>query len=211
MFNHPVLLAIVIAIAFVIAAWLHIQIRNRKREKARKIQELLDSTDELTQIGNKKHIDEMLEMELERARRHQRGLSFVIIEIDEFDQIRNEYGQQFSKRILRETAENLQEKIRAYDVLARDKHRFLCLFPETGVESALLLAKRARAVVAAEAYYFRVGGDPIHVTASIGITCSRPHETNGMNIGMIKETAERALAAAHRQGLNKMEYIATGG
>ncbi|HKK16623.1 MAG TPA: GGDEF domain-containing protein [Gammaproteobacteria bacterium] len=184
--------------------------QSKKREKARKIQELLDNTDELTQISNTKYIDNMLLKEVDRSRRHNDDLSLVIIEIDDFQELKENYGQQFCKRVLKETAENLQERIRAYDVLARDKHRFLCMFPETGLESALLLAKRARAIVAAESYYFRVDGEPIHVTACIGITMCNPGQDRNITVDMINAMAKDALANAKKKGPNNMEYILSG-
>ncbi len=151
----------------------------------------------------------MLGRELDRAKRNEKAVSFVILEIDRFEELKLEYGQQFCQRVLRETADNLREKIRAYDVLSRDKHRFLCLFPETDAEATLLLSKRAKAVVAAEDYYFRVDGNPIHVTACVGATSYQPGLDN-IGVNNIKQSAKKALELAKKQGSNNLEYMATG-
>ena len=209
MSENLIILVIGIIIVLAGAGYFFFTKEAKKRDKEKKLQDLLDSTDELTLVNNTRYIDNMLERELDRSRRHDRGLSFVVIEIDNFDQIVEEYGRQFSKRILKETAENLQEKIRAYDVLARDKHTFLCLFPETGMESALLLSKRARAVVASEAYVFRNDLDPVHVTASIGATSCNPDRDKNLSLDIIKATAFEALNIAREKGMNRVEFIAT--
>jgi diguanylate cyclase (GGDEF)-like protein len=209
MLEIQIIVVIGIIIVLAGAGYFYFTREIKKREKERKLQELLDSTDELTLVSNTRYIDSMLEKELDRSRRHDRGLSFVVIEIDKFDEIKEEYGQQFSKRILKDTAENLQEKIRAYDILARDKHRFLCLFPETGMESALLLSKRARAVVASESYLFRNDLEPIHVTASIGATSCNPDRDKNLTTETVKATAFEALDVARQNGMNRVEFIAT--
>lgn len=210
MHQYQLVTAFVIVILLAGITCFYIWVQIRRREETRRKQELLDNTDELTQISNKKYIDDMLEKELDRSRRHGNNLGFIIIEIDNFEDIIESYGQQFSKRVLKETAENLQEKIRAYDVLARHKKQFLCLFPETNMEAVLLLSKRARAVVEAETYYFRIDGDPIHVTASIGATSCNPGTDTDITITMIKDTARRALAEAKKKGSNRVEFMPAG-
>lgn len=210
MHHYQLFAATVILVLLAGIICFYIWIQYKRRDDARRRQELLDNTDELTQISNKHYIDSMLEKELDRARRHGSDLGFIIIEIDNFEGIIESYGLQFSKRVLRETAENLQEKIRAYDVLARHKKEFLCLFPETNMEAVMLLSKRARAVVEAETYYFRIDGDPIHVTASIGATSCNPGTDNNITIAMIKETSRRALAEAKKKGSNRVEFIPAG-
>lgn len=178
----------------------------KKRKIVKKQQELLDNTDELTQINNRQYVDSMLEKEFQRSARYEECLSYVIMEIDHFQELRNEYGRQFTRKILKDTAENLQERVRAYDVLARDKHWFLCILPETDMEGALLVTKRARAIIAAENHYFRIDGEPIHVTACIGITTYRPHINKNITADDMKDAAQKALDTARGKGPNNIEF-----
>jgi len=109
--------------------------------------ELMAITDELTQLYNREHFDSLFKSELARAMRNESSLCCALIEIDHYKELKDKYGQQSGNEVLQDTAEDLKDDLRIYDVIARDDDRFICFFPETYIEPALIATKRLRSLV----------------------------------------------------------------
>jgi diguanylate cyclase (GGDEF)-like protein len=127
----------------------------------------LAATDELTSLPNYRSFHERLHAEVERAKRHGRELSLVVIDVDKFKVINDEHGHRIGDAVLTEVARRLATEARDSDLLARvGGEEFAWLLPETDAVSAFSVAERAR--LAIERKPFHLAGT---VTVSAGV-CS---------------------------------------
>ncbi len=93
----------------------------------------LVAKDGLTEIFNKRKFEEELQRELARAARHQRPLSLIIFDLDEFKTINDTYGHLCGDFVLKQVASLARELVRPEQVLARvGGDEFVILAPETG-------------------------------------------------------------------------------
>ena len=198
---------IIIFLTFLATVYLFIRRLVTKQYAAYKKLELMAITDELTQLFTRKHFNDLFHKEMARAMRYDRLLCCAVIEIDGYTEIKNKYGDQFSDEILQDIAEDLKDDLRVNDVLARDENRFLCLFTETDIKSALFVSKRLRSITEGEA--FDTGGDDgsINITISIGITESNPSSDDEVDIYKIVDIADKALTIAKEKGGNTVEFL----
>jgi len=126
---------------------------------------LLATTDTLTGLANRRVFEERLAAECERAGRHGRPLSLVLLDLDHFKGVNDAHGHPVGDRVLVELAARLRLRARAQDTLARmGGEEFAWLMPETDGAAALQAAERVRAEIAAEAF-----ADGITVTVSGGV------------------------------------------
>jgi len=118
--------------------------------------------DPLTGLANHRAFHERLAAEAERARRHGRDLSLVLVDVDSFKAINDSAGHEAGDRVLSQVAQRLSSTGRGGDLLARiGGDEFAWLLPETTAEDALTLVERARDAVS---------GAPVDGGASITIS-----------------------------------------
>ena len=135
--------------------------------EAREMLASLAATDELTRLANYRSFHERLRSEVERATRHGRELSLIVIDIDNFKMINDEHGHAVGDAVLTEFARRLATQARDSDLIARvGGEEFAWLLPETDAASALVVAERARLAIEHEPFR-RVGT----VTISAGVSC----------------------------------------
>jgi len=180
----------------------------KKLDEAYREMELMAITDGLTQLFNKNHFNALFEIELSRAIRHERNLSCFILDIDYFMKIIDKYGHQFGNEVLQDTADVIKDNSRTTDIVARyDRDKFICLLPETPIESAIILSKRLRALVEGESFVFGEHNETIHITVSIGATSYKPSLDTEIDIHEIIDTANKALQIAKDKGRNRIECL----
>lgn len=111
-------------------------------------------------------VEEALERELDRARRHGHELSVAMFDIDEFTRIGDEAGHSEAVRVLRNIGFLLKKNQRIYDTLGRwGRDEFLLLLPETTIEQAGVAAERYRHSVEAARLMSR--GSPVTISAGL--------------------------------------------
>jgi len=159
--------------------------------------ELRAVTDALTGARNRRGYDEELEREIARARRTERPLSLLILDLDDFDDVNARFDYPGGDLVLREFAGLLMRTARATDtVCRRGGDEFGILLAETtGDEGGRVYARLREAIAATE--FTHVG----RVTASAGLVQWRPNET-------AESLDARASAAANRSkraGKNRLE------
>ena len=138
----------------------------------------------------------------------------MIINIDSFREINDEYGHQFADVVLRDTAEVLKDNLRTIDILGRfDGNKFICLLPETENELVLIISKRLQAIVGREPFYNdyvdKTSPEEIHITISIGVTSYLPSQDDEIDIHKIIFMAEKALILAKKGGGGVIECLLT--
>lgn len=127
---------------------------------------ILASTDSLTKIYNRSKYSEMLEREIERAKRFNLSLSVILFDIDAFKRINDTYGHFTGDQVLKTLVTLVKEEIRRIDILIRwGGDEFICILPETNLEGAVRLAERIRFLI--EKYRF---AHIKKVTLSVGIS-----------------------------------------
>jgi two-component system, cell cycle response regulator len=158
--------------------------------------------DGLTQIHNKRYLQEALDREVLRARRHSRDLSLLMFDIDLFKRINDQYGHLAGDHVLRELARIVQERIRRDEVFARyGGEEFSILLPETALDGGVSLAQDLRARTESHAFVFQ--GETIPVTISIG--CALLSATDRTANELIQRADEK-LYEAKRTGRNRVCY-----
>ena len=157
----------------------------------------LSITDGLTGLWNYRYFQMTLDKEIERASRFARPMALLVMDLDNFKRVNDEFGHQRGDSVLVELATRMRATIREVDVLARyGGEEFVLILPETDPEGAISLAQKICALVRGRR--FGSAGDvPIQVTVSIGIAM---HPTNGRSGADLLRAADTALYAAKAAG-----------
>jgi diguanylate cyclase (GGDEF)-like protein len=119
--------------------------RRLVRENKRLFAEVqrLAITDPLTGIYNRRKVDQILPDEVERARRYNRPLSLIMLDLDKLKRINDKFGHNAGDQALKLVAEVVRTEVRSVDVPARiGGDEFLILLPEADLEAASRVAKR---------------------------------------------------------------------
>ena len=131
-------------------------------------------TDVLTGWHNRRYLSVRLSEELARARRDGSRLVCLMLDIDHFKRVNDNWRHAAGDAVLREIAQRIESQVRASDVAARyGGEEFVVLLPGTDVGSAMLLAERVRTAVSAKPVDLP-NGDTVTITASIGISEVHP-------------------------------------
>ncbi|MGC8839905.1 MAG: diguanylate cyclase [Candidatus Sumerlaeaceae bacterium] len=174
---------------------------QRELEKKQKELEQLATHDPLTGLKNRRLALQLLEHEIERARRYRLPICVLMIDLDHFKLVNDTYGHLAGDEVLRQFARILEKNSRAVDIVARyGGEEFVVAMPETGLEGALVFAERVRNSV--EKHKFDIGqGCCVHITCSIGVTQG---ELELLEINTLLALADRALYRAKEEGRNRI-------
>jgi len=157
------------------------------------------STDGLTGIYNRRGFETRIIETLAGAQRNGLGVSLLMVDIDHFKRLNDEFGHLLGDEVLRQAAKVFTQQIRKNDVVCRyGGEEFAILLPETTTERALAVAEKLRRVVAD----FQFPGVPRAVTISIGIADSPTHAETRDDL---VRAADGALYAAKQNGRNRVE------
>lgn len=162
--------------------------------------EVLASTDDLTGALNRRRFLTLVAEEIERSERYGRELSLLMLDLDHFKSINDNFGHLAGDRVLVAFTEECQGHLRASDRLARmGGEEFAILLPETGRDDAGVLAERIRR--ATEQLDVPDAGGPPPCTVSIGGAQWEP----GMSVDALFGHADRKLYLAKQRGRNRYE------
>ncbi len=168
--------------------------------------ETIASTDELTDVLNRRAVFEIIHRELQRAKRHDHDLALLICDIDHFKNVNDEYGHQTGDEALKHFSHIVETSIRAEDVLGRiGGEEFLILLPLTNKEKALLVAEKLRRNIEEYPLHIDHKGKKLSLpmTASFGVTTFDKFTDNHSND--LYNRADEALYAAKENGRNRVE------
>lgn len=169
----------------------HIELHNAKKEL-----EVLHVTDKLTSVYNRVKIDEILESEIKKAKRYGSGFSIILIDIDHFKYINDNYGHLAGDAVLVEFASLIKQNIRDVDFLGRwGGEEFIVISAQTGEEGAFSIAKHLRSKIGEFEF-----NNIKKLTASFGIASSAVDD----DINSIVERADQALYKAKNGGRDRI-------
>ena len=153
--------------------------------------------DELTKIYNRVKFNEMLDFEVERNKRYGNNLSLIILDLDDFKQINDNFGHLVGDRILVETATVVKNTIRATDITARwGGEEFVVLLSNCDLENARKVADTIREKI--KNFFVK---NPPEITCSLGVAQLKEYDTKESFI----HEADKALYRAKRNGKNRVE------
>ncbi len=158
-------------------------------------------TDDLTELANSRAFREAMDREAARAARFRQELSLLIVDIDDFKRVNDEYGHPAGDDVLRSIARILTAESRGIDTPARyGGEEFVVALPETSSEGAFEVAERIRARIAAERVRAPGTGAEIQVTASLGVATL---PMAAVDVRELIASADSALYEAKRAGKNR--------
>ena len=156
--------------------------------------EHLANHDSLTDAFTRRHMNEALQLELDRSARHGRTVALLMLDLDHFKTINDSYGHQTGDQVLIEFVATVKTTLRKEDQLGRfGGEEFIVLLPECTQEAALITAERIRVAVA--------NARQPACTVSIGLGLSRPGDSLNSLVGR----ADAAMYRAKELGRNRVE------
>ncbi|HEX2093229.1 MAG TPA: sensor domain-containing diguanylate cyclase [Longimicrobiaceae bacterium] len=156
--------------------------------------------DPLTGCQNRRGFDELLAVELARARRYKRPLSLVLLDVDHFKLINDDFGHEAGDHALQRIGRTVRHAFRTTDLACRyGGEEFAVLFPETPRQESVRLAERLRTVIESLAPSEEV---PRSLTASFGVSA---YPDDGSTAVELLRAADRALYRAKTLGRNRVE------
>jgi diguanylate cyclase (GGDEF)-like protein len=160
----------------------------------------LSITDGLTGLYNRKHIMELFEQELVRARRYHQKLTILMLDIDHFKTINDTYGHQTGDAVLHRLAKSLRELIRDCDHIGRyGGEEFLIILPESDKLDGAKAAERIRHQVST--FDIDAGMDNLPITISVGVS---GYPADGQDINTLLSYADEALYKSKTDGRDKV-------
>jgi len=167
-------------------------------------------TDPLTGISNRRFFVRRLAEEVERWARQSSPLICMMVDVDFFKQVNDQYGHQVGDRVLRQIASLLGQDLRGSDVLARyGGEEFVLLLPGTNMPQGAAIAERLRSRVEHCAFVIPEGID-LGITVSVGLACLQPgSEDYGTDpSAWLISKVDAALYQAKESGRNRVVQAA---
>ncbi len=193
-------LSLGIIISILTSGYLFTMYREVKhRREAEKELRKMARHDSLTGLLNHRTFFEELQLEIKRGERYQRPLSLLMIDLDYFKQVNDNYGHQLGDTVLENIGQIVKNKAREVDFAGRyGGEEFAVALPETRASEARQLAERIRGECASQSY--QSAENSFSVTCSIGIAGCR--ETS-ITAEELVAKADIALYEAKKNGRNQ--------
>lgn len=162
----------------------------------------LATTDALTGVSNRRGFMEKVEHELSRAQRYGNPFTMIMVDIDHFKSINDNYGHQVGDLVLQKMALAIKSALRKSDIFGRiGGEEFSIVLMETEPETAISISERIRSRI--EALSIHTGKETVHITISIGLTFFR----EGDDISTVSNRSDEALYAAKENGRNCVVFL----
>jgi len=168
----------------------------------------LTMLDPLTQISNLRGFEKDITREIARARRADQALTILIMEIDEFDELYDHYGDRSGHFVVKKVAERISSDLRATDMMARlSRSKFALLIPGSGEMLGQEIAERMRDDI--EDFAVDDGrGAVLQVTVSIGMVTWEPQQYPAVDMPhlarQMETVASKGLALSQTKGGNRI-------
>jgi len=173
--------------------------RTQELERAKLELEKLANTDRLTQVPNRVRLDYVLEEAFEQAQHHETKFSIILLDIDYFKEVNDEFGHQVGDLVLMNVAQILQNTIREQDTVGRwGGEEFLVICPQTTLDEAVKVSEKIRQQL--ENYQFPIVQ---RKTSSFGVTSY----VNGDTRNTLLSRCDKALYRAKERGRNCVEFL----
>ncbi|MBE0476419.1 MAG: GGDEF domain-containing protein [Coriobacteriia bacterium] len=166
-----------------------------------KLTKRMSVTDELTGLYNYRYLQQRLDEEVERARRYEKSLSLLMLDVDDFKRYNDTHGHIAGDRALSALGRVVHSCVREVDVVARyGGEEFSVLLPETDEPGAYVAAEKVREAIG-RYRFIEADSDPTHLTVSIGVASMPGHASD--KEGLLQQ-ADEALYQAKSFGKNRV-------
>ena len=173
---------------------------ERWRRYNSKIQKL-SCTDELTGLLNRRGVKQVVDFQMQQAKLTQRETSLIMVDIDNFKKINDQYGHYQGDLVLRHVADILKQNLRANDVIARyGGEEFVVLLPFTSIENAVALAEGCRKALQQSSIAVNET-ERLYVQACFGVSSTARMDFDYMKLF---GQADKALYQAKHNGKNQV-------
>lgn len=170
--------------------------------KAQQVIRKMAITDELTGLYNRGYLMSRFEEEFKRAKRLQRDLGCIMLDIDKFKDVNDTYGHLTGDEVLKEISTRLNKSVRIYDIPGRyGGEEFLVVLPDTNFEDTKSFAERIRTHIKEKPIA------NIKLTISLGITSMKADDES---VDDIIKRADEGLYKAKNSGRDRTEWTDTG-
>jgi len=178
----------------------HLHKKNEELKENMKELEYFANHDTLTSLYNRKRIFEELEKEYSKFKRLNNIFSIVMIDIDDFKNINDEYGHQSGDIVLSKLSSLMKSLSREYDSIGRfGGEEFLIIMPSSDLTSAITLTKRILKIVS-ETEIVLVNGEKIHIFFSAGVANSQ----KSISVDDLVAKADMRLYKSKENGKNQV-------
>jgi diguanylate cyclase (GGDEF)-like protein len=187
---------------------LHAQLTEKQAELEGLNQELTAAAlrDPLTGLGNRRALEEDLDLLEARVVRYGQRYCVALLDIDHFKAYNDSYGHQAGDEVLQTVATQLNDEARRGDAVYRyGGEEFLCIFPEQSLAGAAVAAERMRSGLELLAIPHH-DTSPGVLTISAGLAMLDPHHAR--SVGEVLKEADEALYRAKQLGRNNVECAA---
>ena len=162
----------------------------------------LATEDPLTRLLNRRGLSEALNVSLAAAARQRLSTSAIMIDIDHFKKVNDNFGHDTGDLVIQQIADQLRTMARGSDTIARvGGEEYLLVLPDTQLNAARVLAERIRSTI--DENPLMVNRQTIHITVSIGVACV----DGPVNLSELNESADRAMYLAKRGGRNRVASL----
>jgi diguanylate cyclase (GGDEF)-like protein len=166
----------------------------------REILRNLSIHDTLTGLLNRKELERLLDIELTRALRHGHKVALLMIDVDHFKKVNDNYGHPAGDVVLKNVAHRLGNSLRPSDLIARyGGEEFIIMLPHTDSNGAAAFGERLCAYLRSTPVDVSATIQPV-ITVSVGIAI---FPSDGENIASLTEAADQAMYAAKSAGRNR--------
>ena len=157
-------------------------------------------TDDLTGVHNRRYIFTRGVQEFERARRHHHPLTAIMLDIDKFKPINDQFGHAVGDKVLRILAQGCRNLMREYDEFGRSGgEEFLMILPETSLEEGLQVAERLRRYVEKASLPAALKGHQVSISLGVAERTEEDHSFH-----QLVERADQAMYLAKERGRNQV-------
>ena len=162
----------------------------------------LATQDPLTRLLNRRGLESALQITLAHAARQQWATSAIMVDIDRFKDVNDNFGHDTGDQVIRQVAQFLLRLSRNSDVVARTGgEEYLIILPDTSLDAARVLAERIRLSIAERPLV--VNHQRIPVTVSLGVA----GVLGEVDLDMLTAEADRAMYLAKRGGRNRVASV----
>ena len=156
--------------------------------------------DGLTELPNRRSLDDAFSRQLTRSLREQQPVSLLMVDVDHFKRLNDTHGHLVGDDVLKRLARILRRQVRPQDLVARyGGEEFAVLLPSTDVDAALLIADRLRAAIG-NPDTEEVSRQLPPATVSVGVAAAR----SAISLSELMSQADAALYRAKQSGRNRV-------
>lgn len=187
-------------------------LEKKVQERTKELEELNDKldkisrTDALTGVLNRRAFDELYEQELEYSKQHGSMLSILVIDIDHFKSINDDYGHLCGDECLKVVGQLMLESVnnKKYHITRYGGEEFVIAMRNVNEKKAFKQAENIRKII--ESHVFAFDDKELSITASIGVACGKLDESDNINLFC---DADKALYFAKENGRNQVQLSST--